>query len=480
MNIKYVLNTIGKILFVEGLLLLFPAAVAAIYGESSLYAYLITAGILLAVGSLSFIFKVKNPMIFAREGLAVVGLGWLAVSLAGALPLYLSREIPTYLDCLFEIVSGFTTTGSSILPDVEALSYANLFWRSFTNWIGGMGVLVFMLAILPKNDRNSMHLMRAEVPGPTVGKIVAKMRFTAQILYAIYIALTAVMVVFLLCGKMPLFDSLVNAFATAGTGGFAIKSASIAAYNSAYIDIVITVFMLIFSVNFTLYYLLLIGSVKQVLKNEELRAFFIIVIVSILLISVNILPQYDSFGRALRDASFQVATIISSTGFATADFNLWPTFSKVILVVLMFVGACAGSTGGGLKISRIIVMVKTAFAQIKHQISPRSVASVKFEGKILSPEFHHGISAYLCAYIVILIGSVFLISFDSPDVTTAFTAVAATLNNIGPGLEGVGPTQNFAAFNPMSKIVLIFDMLAGRLELFPILTLFSLKTWQKR
>ena len=480
MNVKYVINTIGKILFVEGLLLLLPAAVAAIYGESTLYAYLITSGILLVIGSLSFIFKLKNPDIFAREGLAVVGLGWLAVSLAGALPPFLTREIPFYLDSLFEIVSGFTTTGSSILSDVEALSHATLFWRCFTNWIGGMGVLVFMLAILPKNDKSSMHLMRAEVPGPTVGKIVAKMRFTAQILYAIYIALTALLAIFLIIGKMPVFDSISTALATAGTGGFSVRNASIAAYDSAYIDIVITVFMLIFSINFTLYYMLLLKNVKQVFKNEELRIFLIMVIAAILLISLNILPQYDSFGRALRDSAFQVATIISTCGFATADFNLWPTFSKVLIVILMFIGGCAGSTAGGFKLSRVIILIKNSFAQLKRQISPRSVETVKFEGKLVSSGMLKNIGAYLCVYLAVFFASVLVVSFDSPDTTTAFTSVVATINNIGPGLEGVGPTQNFSAFNPLSKAVLIFDMLAGRLELFPILTLFSLKTWQKR
>lgn len=480
MNIKYVFNIIGKIIFTEGLLLLLPLAVALIYGENTVWAYALSALLLLALGVSSFIKKPKNTAVYAREGMAVVGLGWIAVSLLGALPIWLTREIPSYLDCVFEVVSGFTTTGASILTEIEHLSMSNLFWRSFTHWIGGMGVLVFVLAVLPQTDTQSMHLMRAEVPGPTVGKFVAKIRLTARILYAIYMALTLAEVILLLFGGMPLFDSLVHSFATAGTGGFSIKNISVAAYDSAYIDGVITVFMLLFSLNFNLYYLILLGDIRQVFKSEELHWFAGIVGFSILAVSLNILPLYKTFGRAFRYAAFQVASIISTTGFATADFNLWPNFSRALLVLLMFFGACAGSTGGGIKIARLIVICRTAAAQIRKQIFPRSVVSVKLDGKIVEPEVRDGINSYMFAYLIIFSLSIIAVSLDGFDLITDFTAVAACLNNIGPGLEIVGAAGNYSGFNPFSKLILIFDMLAGRLELFPMIVLFSPYTWRKR
>ena len=479
MNIRYVISIIGKILFIEALLMLLPFLVAVIYGEETVLAFAASIAILLLVGGLSFMFPPKSKMIRAREGLVVAGLSWLAVSLFGALPLWFSGDIPSYLDAVFEVVSGFTTTGASILRDVEALTYSGLFWRSFTHWVGGMGVLVFALAILPATDTQSMHLMRAEVPGLSVDKLAAKMRWSATLLYGIYMALTVILFLLLLLQGMPVFDAAINAFGTAGTGGFAAKSASIAGYGSLYVEVVITVFMLLFSLNFNLYYLILVGKIRDIFKSEELHWFLGIVAAAMIAITVNIRPLYESIGEALRYASFQVASIISTSGFATANYELWPQFSKTILVILMFFGACCGSTGGGIKIARVIIIFKTAAARIKKQLFPRSVLPTKFEGKTLDRDTESGVAAYLCAYLLIFIGSVLALSLDQFSLTTNFTAVAACLNNIGPGLETVGPVENFAPLSPFSKVVLIFDMLAGRLELFPILILFYPRTWKK-
>ncbi len=473
------INMLGKLLFIEALLMLAPFLVAIIYGENNVISFGVTMGILLMIGGICFLFPPKSSTIRAREGLLIAGLAWILMSLFGALPLWLSGEIPHYLDAVFEVVSGFTTTGSSILTDVEALSRAGLFWRSFTHFIGGMGVLVFALAILPATGTQSMHLMRAEVPGPTVGKLVAKIRLTARLLYVIYVVMTLILFLLLVFGGMPVYDALVNSFATAGTGGFSVRAASIAAYQSPYAEVVITVFMLLFSINFNLYYLILIGKAGSIFKNEELRWFIAIVVSSIAAITVNVYPLYKSFGHALRDSAFQVATVLSTTGFATADYDLWPNFSRTLLVVLMFVGACSGSTGGGIKIARIAVIFKTGFNQVRKQLFPRAVVPVKFEGKLLGDQMQSGITAYMFAYIAVVIFSVLILSLDAFSLTTNFTAVAACLNNIGPGLEVVGPTGNYAAFSPLSKIVLIFDMLAGRLELFPILVLFAPMAWKK-
>lgn len=459
--------------------MLIPVAIALIYGEGIWSTYLAVALFAVAIGSLSFVAKKKKLTVRAREGLAIAGLVWIIVSFIGALPFWISGEIPSLIDAVFETVSGFTTTGSTILLDIEALSYASLFWRSFTHWIGGMGVLVLALALLPGNDTQSMHIMRAEVPGPTVGKLVSRIRVTARILYIIYIALTVLEIVFLLIGGMPLFDSIVTSFATAGTGGFAIKNASIAAYNSAYIDIVITLFMLLFSVNFTLYYMILLGQFKTAVKSEELRWFGGIVLVAIALITIDILPLYDGFFEALRYSSFQVASIVSTTGFITANYDLWPTFSQTVLVGLMFIGACAGSTGGGIKVYRVVVICKTAFANVRRQLFPRTVAPLKHEGKLLDNEVKSGITGYMFAYIIIGTVSTLLIALDDLNFSEAFTAMAACLNNIGPGLGSIGAVGNFSHLSNLSKIVLIFDMLAGRLELFPILAIFYPTAWKK-
>jgi len=459
--------------------MLIPVAIALIYGEGIWSTYLAVALFTAAIGSLSFVAKKKKLTVRAREGLAIAGLVWIIVSFIGALPFWISGEIPSLIDAVFETVSGFTTTGSTILLDIEALSHASLFWRSFTHWIGGMGVLVLALALLPGNDTHSMHIMRAEVPGPTVGKLVSRIRVTARILYIIYIALTVLEIGFLLIGGMPLFDSIVTSFATAGTGGFAIKNASIAAYNSAYIDIVITLFMLLFSVNFTLYYMILLGQFKTAVKSEELRWFGGIVFVAIALITIDILPLYDGFFEALRYSSFQVASIVSTTGFITANYDLWPTFSQTVLVGLMFIGACAGSTGGGVKVYRVVVICKTAFANVRRQLFPRTVAPLKHEGKLLDNEVKSGITGYMFAYIIIGTVSTLLIALDNLNFSEAFTAMAACLNNIGPGLGSIGAVGNFSHLSNLSKIVLIFDMLAGRLELFPILAIFYPTAWKK-
>ena len=479
MNIRYIISILGKILFVEALLLLAPFAVAIYYGEETVFAYAITIALLFLVGGISFMFPIKQNIIRPREGLVVAALAWVVVSLFGALPLRLTGDIPNYLDAVFEVVSGFTTTGASILTDIEALSRSGLFWRSFTHWIGGMGVLVFALAILPATDTKSMHLMRAEMPGPDVSKLVSKIRLTARLLYIIYMVLTVIQFLLLLAGKMPVYDSLIHAFGTAGTGGFSNRALSVGAYDNAYIEWVITVFMLIFSINFNLFYLLLVGGFSSFFKNEELRWFFCIVLVAVGIVTMDILPLYDSFGEALRDAAFQVSSIVSTTGFATTNFDLWPTLSKGVLVLLMFFGACAGSTGGGIKISRVMVISKTALAQVRRQIDPRLINPIKLEGTILSPATRSGITAYMFAYLIIYVISTLLLCLDRFNLTVNFTAVAACINNIGPGLEDVGPMGSFFGFSPFSKLVLIFDMLAGRLEIFPMLALFSPSAWKK-
>lgn len=479
MKIRSILYVLGNILFIEAILMLMPLLLAILFREDTVTAYLFGCIPLFLLGGASFFFKKKEHPIRAREALAITGLTWIAFSFFAALPLFYSGEIPNLLDAMFEAVSGFTTTGATILTDIEQLSRSSLFWRSFSHWIGGMGVLVFVLAILPGNDTQSMYLMRAEVPGPQVGKLVSKLRLTARLLYIIYMALTVLETILLLFGGMPLYDATLTAFSTAGTGGFAIKNASILAYNSAYIDGVVTVFMLVFSLNFTLYYFLLLGNLRALLKSEELRWFFGIVLVATAAVTLNILPLYNGIGSAFRYAIFTVSSIISTTGFVTADFALWPGFSQAILVLLMFIGACAGSTGGGLKISRIAVICKTAINNIRRQISPRSVIPIKYEGKLLEKNTENGITGYLFTYLVIASVSTLLLSLDNLNFTESFSAMAACLNNVGPGLGKLGPTGNFSSLSAFSKCILIFDMLAGRLELFPILALFSPSAWKR-
>lgn len=477
MNKSIVLYIIGWILNLEAAFLVLPCIVAVIYQEKSGLSFLITIGICLLIGIPLAIHKPKSRVFFAKEGFITVALGWIVLGITGALPFYISREIPSYVDALFEVISGFTTTGSSILNDIEALSYSMLFWRSFTHWIGGMGVLVFVLAILPMTGGESLHIMRAESPGPSVGKIVPRMRTTATLLYAIYFGMTLLQIILLLIGGLPLFDSITVAFGTAGTGGFAIKNTSLASY-SDYIQSVVTIFMILFGINFNIYYLIIFRKFKAAFKSEELRWYLTILLSSMILIAFNI-GGIKGFLGAIHDSAFHVSAIMTTTGFATVDFNTWPTFSKTILVLLMFVGASAGSTGGGMKVSRIIILFKTVGKELSYLIHKRSVKILKFEGKKIEHETMRSINVYFVSYILIFSASVLLVTLDNFDFTTSFTAIAATINNIGPGLDMVGPVGNFEAFSNFSKIVMMFDMLVGRLEVFPILLLLSPGTWKR-
>ncbi len=470
---------LGRFMIMEAILMLAPLVTALIFREESALSFVITIVILLALG---FICNIKAPRkqnMFAKEGLVIVGLAWLVLSIFGALPFYISREIPRYIDCFFETVSGFTTTGATILAEIESLPRGILFWRAFTHWIGGMGVLVFMLAVMPKAKTYSMHLMRAEVPGPTVGKLVSKMSVNARILYLIYLVLTVAETLFLMAGGMSFYDALTTSFSTGGTGGFSVRNASIAAYDSAYIDGVITVFMIIFGVNFNLFYLMLIGRVKDALKSEELRWYLGIIALSIAAITINTLSVYGSVARAFRYSSFQVASIISTTGFITADYEAWPMFSQVILILLMFIGGCAGSTGGGLKVMRISVLLKSAFAEIKTVLFPRSINTVKIDGKTIEHEVYTGVKSYFLVYMIMMFASVILVSFDSLTFNETVTAVITCVNNVGPGLGKVGAVGNYSSLSAFSKLVLSFDMLAGRLELYPVLILFFPWLWRK-
>lgn len=478
MNYSIIRYIIGWVLVLEAIFMLLPCMVSLIYQESSGIAFAATAASCAVIGLLLRGRKPKNKNYYAREGFVIVALSWIAMSIFGALPFVLSREIPSYIDAMFEIVSGFTTTGASILNDVEGLSHACLFWRSFSHWIGGMGVFVFLLIVLPLTGGSNMHLMRAESPGPSVGKLVPKVRETAKILYLIYIAMTVIEIVILLLGGMPVFDAVTLSFGTAGTGGFGIKNTSIADY-SVFCQAVITVFMILFGVNFNFYYMLLGKNKKNAFKMEEVKWYFIIIALSIAIITFNIRDSFDSIAMAFHHAAFQVGSVITTTGYATADFNLWPQMSKTVLVLIMFIGACAGSTGGGIKVSRILIMFKTIGQEIKTLIHPRSVHTMKMDDKVLDKAVVKGVGAFLMTYFVIFCASLLLITIDGKDLVTNFTAVVATFNNIGPGLMEVGPTGNFAGFSVFSKCVFIFNMLAGRLELYPILLLLTPSVWRK-
>ena len=453
MNKKMIVFTIGKLLTITGLLMFMPVIVSLIYQETEGVYYAILGIIMLALGILISRKAPRKKNIYAREGFAIVALSWLLISLLGAIPFCLTGEIPSYVDAVFETVSGFTTTGSSILSNVEALSHTSLFWRSFTHWVGGMGILVFVIAFIPIASGRSLHILRAEVPGPVVGKLVSKVRLTARILYVIYAIMTVIEIILLLFGGMPLFDCILNAFGTAGTGGFGI--------------------------NFNLIYFFILGRIKEVLKSEELRWYLIIIVAAIALITINILPLYDSILSALRYSSFQVGSIITTTGFVTADYGQWPVFSQVILLSLMFVGACSGSTGGGIKVSRIVIYFKNARNELHKLLHPHSVRAVEFENQPVEDNVIRTIHAYLVVYITIFALSLLILTFLNLDFKSAFSAIASCLNNIGPGLDVVGPVSNFGSLPDVSKIVLTFDMLAGRLELFPMLLLFSPSLWRK-
>lgn len=476
--VKYV---IGRILQVEALLLVLPLVVSILYQEKWIYSFsfLSISSLLLIVGYLLSRKTPRNTHLFAKEGFVIVSLSWILLSFFGGLPFVINGDIPSLVDAFFETSSGFTTTGSSILTDVEKLAHSSLFWRSFTHLVGGMGILVFALAVLPQIESESVHIMKAEVPGPVFGKLVSKLSSSARILYKIYLIMTAVVVILLLFGGMNLFDALLHAFGAAGTGGFGIKNGSVAPYDSAYIDYVLGISMLVFGVNFNLFYLMLIGQVKGALKSEELRWYIGIVAVAVGLISMNLLSQYESVARLVRDVFFTVSSIITTTGFSTADFGSWPIFSQTILLILMFFGASAGSTAGGLKISRVIILWKTAVSEFKRNAHPNRVVTVKYEGKPLDKGVKHGVTNYFVIYMIIFFALLLLISIDAPDFTSAFSAVAATFNNIGPGLGTVGPLASYAHISDGSKMILSFAMIAGRLEIFPILILFNRNTWRK-
>lgn len=478
MNYGIICYVIGWVLNFEAAFMVPSCLVALIYGESAGFALLITAALSLAIGLLIIRKRPKSMSMYAKEGFVTVALCWIILSAIGALPFVLAGAIPSYVDALFEIVSGFTTTGSSILSDVEALPHCLLFWRSFTHWIGGMGVLVFVMAVLPLAGGTNMYMMKAESPGPSVGKLVPRVKRTAVILYGMYLAMSILLLIFLLAGRMPVFDALLTMFGTAGTGGFGIKNDSMAGY-SPYLQWVVAIFMILFGVNFNAYYLLLKKKWKDASSSIEVRVYFAVILFAIAAITWNTMPMFSGLGTALRHAAFQVGSIITTTGFATTDFDLWPSFSKTVLVLLMFIGACAGSTGGGIKVSRIIILFKSIQKELNVIVHPHNVKKLKMDGRMIEHNVLRSVNVFLVSYVMIFAVSVLLISLDNFDFTTNFTAVAATINNIGPGLSMVGPTQNFGAFSNFSKLVLIFDMLVGRLELFPVLILFARNTWAK-
>jgi trk system potassium uptake protein TrkH len=478
MNYGMILYVLGWILDFEAAFLTLPCLVAILYQEQDGFAFLGVAVLCLVIGLIFSHKKPGNTSLYAREGFVIVSLGWIVMSAFGALPFVLNGDIPSYVDAMFETISGFTTTGASILTDVEALSKASLFWRSFTHWIGGMGVFVFILAILPLVGGFNMNLMKAESPGPSVGKLVPRVRNTAMILYGIYFFITVVEFVLLICAGMSAFDAITHTFGTVGTGGFGTHSDSLAGFSPA-IQNIVTVFMILSGVNFGAYFCIIHRKPKQVLKMEEVRMYLGIILVSALLIAFNVRGMFGSWGETLRHAFFQVGSIITTTGYATVDFDLWPQFSKTILIILMFVGACAGSTGGGIKVSRITILMKTIKKELRMISHPRSIKKIAMDGHRIEHEVVRSTNVFIAVYFLVFFTSVLLLGIDELDFTTNFTAVAATLNNIGPGLELVGPTQNFAVFSAPAKVVLMFDMLAGRLELFPMLLLFAPSSWKK-
>ena len=463
---------------IEGVCLLLPLICSLLYKDSCSLLFLLCAGLCLVCGAALSLRQPKKKAMYAKEGFVIVALSWIVMSIFGALPFYLSGYIPNYIDALFETVSGFTTTGASVLSDVEALPKSLLFWRSFTHWIGGMGVLVFLVAILPLSGGGNMHLIKAESPGPAVSKLVPKVKSSAKILYGIYIIFTLLEVIFLLFGGMTLFEAFTLSFGTAGTGGFGLLNSSIGEYSS-YVQIVITVFMIIFGIDFSLYYLILLRRFKTAVKSEELRAYIGIIALSVILITVNCRGLYESLFEAVKHSAFQVSSIITTTCFSTVDFDLWPSFSKTILVMLMFCGACAGSTGGGIKVSRLLILFKSICREIRIAAHPRMTKKITVNGRVVEHETVRNINVFLAVYIVIFFASLLIISLDNFGFTTNFTAVAAAFNNIGPGLAEVGPTRNFSLYSPLSTLVLTFDMLAGRLEIFPLLVMLSPYTWKK-
>lgn len=478
MNYSLIRYVTGHSLLLEGALMLPACVVSVLYGEQAAIALALSAALCAVLGLLLRPRHLKDDAFFTKEGFVAVALSWILISIMGSLPFLFSGSITNPIDALFEAVSGFTTTGASILTDVEIVPKGIIFWRSFTHWIGGMGVLVFLLILLPMSGGSHMNLMKAESPGPSVSRLAPKVQTTAKILYKIYIWMTIVQIILLLIGKMPLFDALTLSFGTAGTGGFGILNDSVASYTT-YQQVVITVFMILFGINFNAFYLILLKHVKEALAMEEVKAYLLVIGASILIITANITSLYDNVLTAFQQAAFQVASIITTTGYSTTDFNQWPEISRTVLVMLMFIGACAGSTGGGMKVSRFLIWFKTIGKEIRLYLHPKSVKQIKMDGKTIPPEVIRSTNVYLALYLIIFAASVLLIAVDNFDSTTNFTAVAATLNNIGPGLNLVGPVSNFSCYSNFSTFVLTFDMLAGRLELFPILLLFAKDTWRK-
>lgn len=479
MNYSIVLYILGCVLKFESAFLVLPALVGLIYREHASVSYLAVAVLCLILGVLLTHKKPRSTNLYTREGFVAVALSWIIMSIFGAIPFVLTGDIPFYVDALFETISGFTTTGSSILTDVESISKASLFWRSFSHWIGGMGVFVFIMAILPMMGGSTMNLMKAESPGPSVSKLVPHVKDTAKILYGIYIAITICEATILRALGMPLFDSLTTTFGTVGTGGFGIRNDSIAGYSPA-IQITITVFMILSGINYTAYFYILTGKIKELFKIEEVRWYLAIIFGSVAVITWNVRSLYPTFSETLRHAFFQVGSIITTTGYATTDFDLWPALSKTLLVTLMFIGACAGSTSGGIKVSRILILLKTIRKELSLIIHPRQVKKIRMDGHPVGHETLRSANVFLVVYFVLLLTSMLLISVDEFDFSTNFTSVVTVLNNIGPGLNLVGPTQNFSIFSPFSKFVLMFDMLAGRLELFPMMILLMPSTWKRK
>ena len=478
MNIAIVIYTLGSVLEITGGLLLLPALVAAVYRESTLAVFLLTAAGSFAAGWLLRRRPPNNRTFYVKEGFVTTALSWLAISIVGCLPFYFTGAIPSFTNALFETISGFTTTGASILPEVERLPVSCLFWRSFTHWIGGMGVLVFLLAIIPISGGSQMNLMRAESPGPSVGKFVPKVMATARILYLIYFVMSLTELCFLILGQMPFLEALMITFGTAGTGGFGVRSSSIGGY-SPYIQWVVAVFMLLFGVNFNFYYFILLRRAKAAFKMEEVKAYLAMVAAACVMIFLNLQHQMQGMEGVFRHTFFQVASLTTSTGYATVDFDQWPGFSKMVLILLMFVGACAGSTGGGLKVQRILLLFKSFLRQMRMFAHPRGVRRIKYDGRSVSDEMAASVQTYLTAFLIVFGVSLMLISLEGKDAVTNFTAVLTTINNMGPGLNLVGPAKNFDCMSILSKYVLMFDMLAGRLELYPLLMLFSPTLWKE-
>lgn len=480
MNGRMTRYILCRMLEIESALLLVPALVGLIYNEKEGLWFLLTAVLQFLI---FIIIKGKPPkdtQIYAKEGMVIVCLAWILWSAFGALPAVFSGIVPNYIDSYFEIMSGFTTTGSTILTQIEGLPNCFLFWRSFTHWIGGMGVLMFAMLLGSSDRSNSMHLMRAEVPGPEMDKLVPKAKQTVRILYGIYLGLTVILIVLLCFGGMNLYDSLIHAFSTAGTGGFSNYAASVGAFNSPYIEWVITVFMLLFGVNFNLYFLLMLREIRSVLRNEELRTYLLIILGAVVFITMNIFHQSANLSESIRDSAFQVVSVITTTGFASTNYNAWPMFSRYILLTLMLIGACASSTGGGIKVSRVIIMFKSIKKYVRQLAHPKSVNIIRLNGNKIAEDVVQGVYIYFVGYVIFLLGSLILVSLDNMDFGTTFSAVLTTINNTGPGIGYIGPDGNFADFSYLSKIVLIIDMLVGRLEIIPFLMLFTLPLWRKK